>query len=141
MKPRRDRWVSIPDVAEQVLKRTNKIAERLKDKPRRAQLQAVRRLVLRAERRDEVRLTKRVSGDIYVKFDAIESLLPTDAETVTRLEVAAVEQAQQTRHIRRQLGDTNSRVRDHEKRIKTLEEEQELTSEYLVKLQAIRSRV
>ncbi len=135
------RWLSIPDVTDLVLGRTNKVAERLKTRSRKRQLEAVRRMVLRAERRDEHRITKRLSGDIYVRFDALESLLPADAATGTRLEVSVGKAADETRKIWRHVGAHGSRLRDHDKRIQTLEEEQQLTSEYLARLQEIRSRV
>jgi hypothetical protein len=135
------RWLSIPDVTDLVLGRTNKVAERLKNRSRKRQLEAVRRLVTRAEQRDDVRITKRLSGDIYVRFDAIESLLPADAATVTRLEVSVIQAADETRKIWRHVGAHGTRLRDHDKRIQTLEEEQALTSKYLADLSEIRSRV
>jgi hypothetical protein len=134
------RWLSIPDVTDLVLGRTNKVAERLKTRSRKRQLEAVRRMVARAESRDDNRITKRMSGDIYVRLDAIENLLPADSATVTRLEVSVVKAADETRKIWRHVGAHGTRLRDHDKRIKTLEEEQALTSEYLERLQAIRSR-
>lgn len=139
MKPR-IRWVSIPEVTDIVLARSNKVAHRLRSRPRRSQLQAVRRLVVRAEQRDDTRITKRVSGDIFVRFDALESLLPADAETVTRLEVDVAEVAGETRKIWKHVGAHGHKLREHARKIQNLEEEQELTTEYLERMQAVRSR-
>jgi hypothetical protein len=137
---RRARWLSIPDVADVMLQRTNRIAERLKRKSRKRQLETVRRMVVRAELRDEVRITKRIGRALYVRFDALESMLPADVETVTRLEVAVIDAAKKTKQIQRHVNGHGSVLRDHSKRIRTLEEEQEVTSDYLAKLQEIRSR-
>lgn len=140
----RIRWLSIPDVTDLVLGRTNRVAERIRARPRRSQLQAVRRLVLQVERRDEVRISKRVPGksgtEIMVRLDAVESLLPSDAAAVTRLETDLVSVATENKKIWRHVGAHGARLRDHEKRIQTLEEEQELTTKYLADLNAIRSR-
>lgn len=138
---RRDRWLSIPDVADIVLNRTNRVATELKGKPRKRQLEAVRRLVARAERRDDTRLTKRIGRDIYVRFDALESLLPADVETVTRLEVAVIDIAAKTKQTARTVNGHGSMLRSYGQRLSTLEEEQRVTSEYLARLQEIRSRV
>lgn len=140
MKPRPTRWLSIPAVAAIVIKRTNGLAEKIKNKSRKRQLEAIRRLVEQAERRDETKLTKRLGRAVYVRFDALESLLPVDVETVTRLEVAMVDVRTETKQIVRIQKDHYSRLREHGRRIKTLEEEQAVTSDYLAKLQEIRSR-
>jgi uncharacterized protein (UPF0335 family) len=67
-------------------------------------------------------------------------LLPADVETITRLEVAVVDVAAETKQIRRRLNGHGSQLREHGQRIETLEEEQKVTSEYLARLQEIRSR-
>lgn len=124
-RPRPHRWVSIPDVTDIVLQRSNKVAEKLRTRPRRAQLQAVRRMVLRAERRDETRITKRVSGDIYVRFDAVEALLPADAASITRLEVGQVQLTAETRKLWRAVGGQKQEIRNHETRLQKVEETQQ----------------
>ncbi len=138
--PRRTRWLSIPALAELMAKRTSAVAEELKTKSRKRQLETIRRMVDQVERRDETRLTKRIGRAVYVRFDALESLLPVDVETVTRLEVAVVDVVAETKHIVRIQKDHYSRLREHGRRIRSLEEEQEVTTAYLAKLQEIRSR-
>lgn len=135
--PRRSRWLSISDVTDIVLQRSNKVAEKLLKLPRRYQVQHVRRLVIRAERRDEQRITKRVSGDIYVRFDALESLLPVDVATVTRLEVDVVKVATETRKIWRHVGGHGVQLREHTKRIAKVEKKQEILARMQAELQAV----
>ena len=137
MKPRPHRWLSIPDVTDLVLARSNRVAERLKKLPRRYQVQHVRRLVLRAERRDEVKLTKRHGGDIYVRFDALENLLPVDSATITKLEVDVVRVAADNRQIWRHVGGHGTQLRDHAKRLTKVEKKTELIAKLQAELAAI----
>lgn len=139
-KPRPSRWLSIPDVTDIVLQRSNKVAERLRRLSRREQLRSVRRMVQRAERRDDTRITKRVAGDVYVRLDAVEALLPVDVATVTRLELDVVNVASETKRLWKHVGSHGSRLREHDKRISAVEEEQALTTKYLKQISEIRSR-
>lgn len=134
---RRSRWLSIADVTDVILQRSNRAAARLQKLTRRHQIQHVRRLVLRAERRDDQRITKRVSGDIYVRFDALEALLPLDVASVTRLEVDVVKVASETKKIWRHVGGHGAQLRDHSKRIGKVEKKQELFARFQAELQAI----
>lgn len=136
----RVRWASIPDITDLVLGRTNKLAERLKSKSRRAQLQAVRRLVKRAERRDEVRITKRLSGDIFVRLDAVESLLPADAATVTRLEVAVTQVVAENRRIWTRLGAQSAKLREHDQKIGIVTEKQDILQTCVTQLLEVERR-
>jgi hypothetical protein len=131
LRPKRCRWYSIPDVLEQILKRTNKFARRIAGKPRRQQLQAVRRLVMRAEQRDESRLTKRMGREIYVKADAIEELLPDDLTSLGRLESQLVEVASFAKRISVLQSGHGNRLRQHDSRLAILEQKQALTSRYI----------
>lgn len=133
-RPKRCRWYSIPDVLEQILKRTNKFARRIAGKPRRQQLQAVRRLVMRAERRDESRLTKRLGREIYVKAEAIEELLPDEHTSLGRLESQLVEVASFTKRISVLVSGQGNRLRQHEKRLATVEQKQEIAARIVTDL-------
>ncbi len=137
MKPRPSRWLSIPDVTDIVLQRSNKVADRLKKLPRRYQVQHVRRLVARAERRDDQRITKRVSGDIYVRLDAVESLLPVDVATVTRLEVDVVMVAKENRKIWKHVGGHGAQLRDHAKRLCKVEQKAAILARAQAELAAV----
>ena len=137
MRPRRSRWLSIPDVTDIVLQRSNKVAERLKKLPRRYQVQYVRRMVKRAERRDEARLTKRVSGDIYVRFDAVETLLPVDVASLTSLEVGQAHHASQIRKLWRTTGGQGATLRDHAKRLSKVEKKAAILAKAQADLAAV----
>lgn len=123
---RRSRWLSIPEVLEQILMRSNRFAKRIASRGRRAQLQAVRRLVIRAERRDDMRLTKRLGRDILVKVDALDLLAPADQETVTRLSLELTEVVRSTKQLRTQQNGQALTIREHEKRLEKVERKTDL---------------
>jgi hypothetical protein len=139
MKPRRSRWISVPDLTDQILKRSNKFATRISTRSRRLQLQAVRRLVAKAEERDEERFTKRVGREIYVRLDAVEALMPVEYETLTRLEVGLDAVAHVTRENRLKLNGQNMVLKEHGQRIGKLEEKQKLTAKFIADIQALDS--
>lgn len=128
-KPRRSKWLSIPEVLEQVLQRSNGFAKRIALRKRAAQLKAVRRLVARAERRDETRLTKRHGREILVKVDALDLLAPADQATITRLEIDLTEVAKSTKQLRIQQNGQAVTLRDHAKRLGKVEERTKLLAQ------------
>lgn len=135
--PKRTRWLSIPDLVTQILKRTNKFAESIRPKSRKVQVQAVRRLVKRAERRDEERFTKRIGREIYVKAESVEALLPDNYETVTRLEAKVEDHAHHIRQIRDHQTGHGTRLREHDRRICKVEKKQELFAKFQAELIAL----
>lgn len=122
MRPRRQRWVSIPEVLDSLHKTYPTFAAKLSGKPRKRQLETVRRMVRRAERRDACRFTKRVDGDVYVSVDALEALLPVDVETVAVVEKGLVDLHQSHRVLQRQVNGHGAKLRDHGKRLGSIEE-------------------
>ncbi len=135
MRARRSRWLSIPDVLEQILQRSNRFAKRIASRPRASQLKAVRRLVLRAEQRDDVRLTKRLGREILVRVDALDALAPADQETVTRLSLDLVEVVRSTKQLRIQQNGQALSIREVQKRLTKVEQKTKL----LVQLAALDS--
>jgi hypothetical protein len=135
----RAQWLSIPDVTDQILQRSNRFARRIAGKGRRAQLQAVRRLVVRAERRDEERFTKRLGKEIYVRAEAVESLLPDDHETLTRVEQHVQDHAKVIKRISVLQSGHGNRLRDHAKRLDILEKKQALLTRFQADLAALES--
>lgn len=123
-------WLSIPDVTDQILKRTNRFARRIAAKSRRCQLQAVRRLVVRVERRDEQSFTKRLGKEIFVRAEAVEALLPDDHETLTKVEEHVQKHAKEIKRISVLQSGQGHRLRDHGKRIERLEKKQELLAKF-----------
>ena len=130
----RAQWLSIPDLTDQILKRTNRFARRITGKSRRCQLQAVRRLVVRAERRDEERFTKRMGKEIFVRAEAVEALLPDDHETLTKVEEHVQKHAKEIKRISVLQSGHGHRLRDHGKRIETLEKKQALLAKFQTEL-------
>lgn len=122
MRPRKTRWISIPEILDGLSKNYPQLAARLANKPRRRQLEAVRRLVFRAERRDSERYTKRVDGDIFVRVESVESLLPVDVTRVGEIERDVEGLHESHRDLTRKVNGHGSKLRDHEKRIVNTEE-------------------
>lgn len=129
MSPRRDRWLSMREVAE-LLEKTH---SRLHKLSRKRRLEYVRRVIRRAERRDCERYTRRVGRDLYLSRNALETLLPWDADSLTNIERNVSELAQKQRDLKRQLNG-------HGSRINSLEEKHRLTTEYLAALQRVDGR-
>ena len=107
MTPRRHRWLSIAEVAAKLIDLYPKLAS----KPQKRRLEAVRRMVRRAERRDAARFTKRAGRDLYVSVDALSSLLPVDASMIDRLEVAVARLHQDHRQLSKQVNGHGSKIR------------------------------
>jgi hypothetical protein len=126
----RAQWLSIPDLTDQILKRTNRFARRITGRSRRCQLQAVRRLVALAEKRDEQRFTKRLGKEIFVKAEAVEALLPDDHETLTKVESTVQTHAKEIKRISVLQSGHGYRLREHAKRIETLEKKQALLAKF-----------
>lgn len=116
-RPRRHRWLSIAEVA-------GKLAERFPDlsaRPRKRQLEAARRLVRRAERRDSTRFTKRAGRELYVSVDALSSLLPVDAAVVDRLESSVARLQQDHRQLSTRVNGHGSKIRQLDERVSKTE--------------------
>lgn len=115
MRPRRDRWLTLIEVAEIM-----KLAHPNRDERRRY----VRRAIRRAEQRDGCSYTKRVGklGQLYVSVSALETLLPYDAETFTKLGRSVADIAQIQRDHKRQIQGHGARLRVVEKDVRNLEE-------------------
>ena len=111
--PRRDRWLSLIEVANIM-----KLENPKRDERRRL----VRRAVQRAEKRDECRYTKRVGKSLYVSVAALETLLPYDAEAFSKLGRSVADIAQIQRDHGRQLNGIGARVRVVEKKVQNLAE-------------------
>ncbi len=107
MKPRRHRWLSIAEVATKLAE----IFPKLATKPQKRRLEAVRRMVRRAERRDAARFTKRSGRDLFVSVDALSSLLPVDASMIDRLEVAVARLHQEHRLLAKRVNGHGSEIR------------------------------
>lgn len=133
MRPRRDRWLSFTEIGELMVKHRPTLANLSKADRR----QYVRRVVQRAERRDEVRYTKRVGKALFVSRNALEHLLPYNAEAISELERGQADLRQKQDLQERQLNGHGSRLRDHSKRLGILEAKHAALLEYMVKVDSI----
>lgn len=123
MSRRRDRWLSLGEVIGLLAERYPDLLK-LEHPERR---QKVRRIIRRAERRDGERYSKIDGRDLVVSRNALESLLPYDARTFSNLERSVAQNAQNHRHLRRQVNGLGARIGKVEKK-------QELADRYLVGL-------
>lgn len=121
-RPRRDRWLSLLDVAALL----EKLEPKLSKLNRRERRRWVRRIAQRAERRDAERYTKRVGRELYVSRNAIETLLPWSPEALSELERGLADLAQNQRALQRQVNGQGARI-------KNLEEWRKLTVEYIAR--------
>ena len=124
--PRRDRWISMGELADLIEIRN----EKLVSMTRRERVRHARRLVRRAERRDTERYTKRIGRGLYVSVRAVETLMAWDPEALSEIERQQGELAQEHRDIKRQ-------VNGHGARIRNLEKWRELTTQYLADVSAL----
>ena len=127
----------MPEVLGRLLASYPAFAKRLADKPYRTQVQATRRLVRRVERRDECVITKRSGRDLFLKLDALESLVPEGADVLTTVERNLSDLHRSHRELSRRVNGHGSLLRSHSQQIKKLESKQLETQLYLVKLNDI----
>lgn len=125
MRPRRQRWISVPEVLENLSQKYPAFAKKVEGRPRKRQLEMVRRLVRRAERRDAWRFTKRVDGELFVSLNALEALLPVNAESLSKIERDQDALDEKQRTLQRQVNGHGSKIRELEQRVQNLEEIQE----------------
>lgn len=130
MNPRRDRWLSLVEVASIM-----KLTQPKREERRRY----VRRAIRRAEERDGCSYTKRVGKCLYVSVMALETLMPYDAETFTRLGRSVADMAQIQREHGRQINGHGSRIRAVEKTTKNLLERDAAVSRALEAIGAVLS--
>lgn len=97
-------------------------AAKLEGRPRKRQLEMVRRLVRRAERRDAWRFTKRVDGELFVSIAALDALRPVDVETLTAVERSVEALNDKNRGLQRQVNGQGSKLRELEARVANVEE-------------------
>lgn len=127
----------MPEVLKRLLVAYPDFAERLAGKPHRSQVQATRRLVRRVERRDECLITKRHGGVLYLKLDALESLVPEGADVLTAVEKNLSDLHRSHRELVRRVNGHGSVLRVHGQDLKKLAQKQRETQLYLAKLNTI----
>lgn len=120
MRPRRDRWLSLLEVASLL----GRHRQELLAKSKRLQRRHVLRLVRQCERRDGSRISRRVGRQWFVSRNAIDALQQWEPESLSELE--------------RSVEDLHAKVKEHGRRlnahgadIRNLKAEQQLARDYL----------
>ncbi len=139
VRPRRDRWLSIPEVLERIARGNPTFFERIRDKTRRYQLLAVRRLIRQVEKRDNAVISKRFNGNWYVSFESAVLLMTPGEVNLDSLDRNLGDLVHEHRELVKRVNDNCSRLRDHARSIAKLSEKQTETTRYLARLLAIDS--
>jgi len=129
MRPRRDRWLSLLEVAELLARELPRIAT-LSRKRRR---EYVLRLVRRVEKRDDDRISKLVGRAWYVSRNAVDALQRWEPEALSELERAVED-------LHAKSKEQERRINGHGSRLRTLEEKQRLADQYLTGMATLESR-
>ena len=129
MRPRRDRWLSLLEVAELLSRELPRIAT-LSRKRRR---EYVLRLVRRVEKRDDDRISKLVGRAWYVSRNAVDALQRWEPEALSELERAVED-------LHAKSKEQERRINGHGSRLRTLEEKQRLADQYLTGMATLESR-
>ncbi len=129
MRPRRDRWLSLLEVADLLARELPRIGT-LSRKRRR---EYVLRLVRRVEKRDEDRISKRVGRCWYVSRNAVDALQRWEPEALSELEKAV-------EHLHAKSKEQDRRINGHGSRLRTLEEKQRLADQYLTGMAVLERR-
>jgi uncharacterized membrane-anchored protein YjiN (DUF445 family) len=122
-RPRRDRWLSLLEVATLL----DEHAPRLAQLSRKRRREHVLRLVRRVERRDGERLSKRVGREWFVSRNAVDALQRWEPEALSELERSVAHLHAKTKQHDRQLNAHGSKLRE-------LAEKQRLADAYLTGL-------
>ncbi|HEY3496023.1 MAG TPA: hypothetical protein VGK73_15100 [Polyangiaceae bacterium] len=126
MSPRRDRWLSLLEVANLLARELPRLAE-LSRKSRRRH---VLRIVQRCERRDGERLSKKIGREWFVSRNAVDALQKWEPEALTELQREVAHLHQKAREQQRQMNGYGSKLREHGSKIGVLEEKQRANEDY-----------
>lgn len=127
MRPRRDRWLSLLEVAEVIAKEHPRIAALSQRRKR----EHVRRLIRRVERVQGERLSKRVGRELWVSRNGADALRKWDPSSLDELGRAVSDLHQKQREQQRQLNGHGAKLREHRGRLTNLEEKQRAADMYL----------
>lgn len=137
MRPRRSRWLSVGDVLPRLIDAYPKFAKKIEGKSRDYQLRAVHRLVRKAEKLHECRVSKRVGRALYVSVDALESLVPERVDVLTTVEKNLADLHESHRDLVKRVNGHGSELRRHGQQLNNLTEKQRETTRYLAKMSAL----
>lgn len=118
---RRERWLSLPELADLM---------KLTQKNRAARRRAALRVVRMAERLNETRITKRVGNKVYVSTIMLETLFPIGDDRIFNVEAGLADLHQKHNLL-------NEKVRGYGARIGKVERQQELTAKFIAEYAAL----
>jgi hypothetical protein len=128
--PRPERWLPMAEVLDRLLAAEEEHASgappepsALSLKPRKRQIEYVRRMVRRVERRETWRVTKRIGPYIYVSTRALEFLLPEGITTTSERKLENLHHSH--RDLMRRVNGYGSKLRDLQNRLTIVEEIQQ----------------
>jgi hypothetical protein len=127
MSARRERWLSLIEVAERIAKVDQRMVKLTVRRRRERALRFVRKL----ERRYGELYSKRDGREVVISQSALEILLPDDIATVGRLEQNLVILKRQHLTLQKQVNGHGAKLREHGGRIGRLETKVQLTMNYL----------
>jgi hypothetical protein len=114
MTPRRDRWLSLLEVAELLAREI----PRIRELSRKARRQHVLRIIRRCERRDGARISKRVGREWFVSRNAVDALQRWEPEALTELQRAVEHLHAKSKEQQRQINGHGSRIHILEQRVR-----------------------
>jgi len=123
MTRRKDRWLSLLEVADLLAREIPRIAE-LSRKRRR---EHILRLVRRCERRDGERMSKRVGREWFVSRNAVDALQRWEPEALSELQ-------RSVEHLHAKTREHGRRINAHGSKLRELAEKQRLADDYLTGL-------
>lgn len=123
MTPRRDRWLSLLEVATLLDRHAPKLATLTRKRRR----EHVLRMVRRVERRDGGRISKRVGKEWFVSRNAVDALQQWEPEALSELERSVA-------NLHAKSRDHDRQINAHGSRIRVLEEKQRATTGYLAEI-------
>ncbi len=117
--PRRDRWLSLLEVADLLAREI----PRIRELSRKARRQHVLRIIRRCERRDGSRISKRVGREWFVSRNAVDALQKWEPEALTELQ-------REVAHLHAKTKEQQRQINGHGSRIHSLEEKQRANENY-----------
>jgi hypothetical protein len=129
MRPRRDRWLSLLEVADLLARQIPRVGNLNRKRKR----EYVLRLVRRVERRDGSRMSKLVGREWFVSRNGVDALRRWEPEALSELEAAVS-------HLHQKSRDHDRRLNAHGSRIRELAEKQRLADDYLTGMAKLNSR-
>jgi hypothetical protein len=129
MTPRKDRWLSLLEVANLLARAIPRLSEMTVKRRR----EYILRLVRRVERRDDERISKRVGREVFVSRNAVDALQKWEPEALSELQRSVA-------HLHEKSKEHTRRINDHGSKLRELAEKQRLADQYIAGMARIERR-